>query len=131
MALHTEKRLLWKRNKSNIHAEVVYILMLVVIAPEQSIATEEKPNQRKSVKNGKKVDYMRLHLFWIDSKWKKKGCADNYNLIVDMEKKVYKVYVNPFLAYHRPEDIEVKRKSDIVDYVEYLKQNGFMEVETI
>lgn len=131
MALHTEKRLLWKRNKSNIHAEVVYILVLVEIAPEHNIVTEEKTSQRKSVRNGKKVDYMRLHLYWIDSNWKKKGCADNYNLIVDMEKKVYKVYVNPFLAYHRPEDIEVKRKSDIVGYVEYLKQSGFTEVETI
>ena len=30
---------------------------------------------------------MRLHLFWLDKKWKGKGCADNYNLVVDMENK--------------------------------------------
>lgn len=132
MALHTERRYIWKRNKSNIHVEVVYILMFVVIAPEQSIATDGRPKENRSRRNGKKVDYMRLHLFWIDKKWEQnKGCADNYNLIVDMENKTYKVYVNPFYDYRRPEDIEVKRKSDIIGYVEYLKQNGFTEVETI
>lgn len=89
MALHTEKRLLWKI-QLNTHVEDVYILVLVEIAPEHNIVTEEKPSQRKSVRNGKKVDYMRLHLFWIDNNWKKKSCADNYNLIVDMEQKYIK-----------------------------------------
>ena len=33
---------------------------------------------------------MRLHLFWLDKNWKKRGdCANNYNLIVDMENKTY------------------------------------------
>lgn len=102
-----------------------------MIAQEYNIVMKERQRANRNERNGKKVDYMRLHLFWIDSKWKKKGCADNYNLIVEMERKVYKVYVNPFLAYHRSEDIEVKRRSDIVGYVEYLKQNEFTEVETI
>lgn len=57
MALHTEKRLLWKINKSNIHVEVVYILMLVVIAPEQSIVTEEKPKANRNERNGRSVNY--------------------------------------------------------------------------
>lgn len=74
---------------------------------------------------------MRLHLFWIDKKWKEKGYADNYNLIVDMENKTYKAYVNAFYGYCKPEDIEVKNKSDITDYIEYLKENGFEEVEQI
>ncbi len=75
---------------------------------------------------------MRLHLFWIDKKWKKNGgCADNYNLIVDMGNKTYKLFVNPYYAYHRAEDIEVKKKSDITDYMKYLKENGFKEVEQI
>ena len=74
---------------------------------------------------------MRLHLFWIDKKWKVKGCADNYNLIVNMGNKTYKVYVNAFYGYYRAEDIEVKKKSDITDYIEYLKENGFKEVEQI
>lgn len=77
------------------------------------------------------VDDMRLHLFWIDKRWQERGYANNYNLVVDMENKTYKVYVNPFYAYHRAEDIEVKKKSDITDYMKYLKENGFTEVENI
>lgn len=75
---------------------------------------------------------MKIHLFWIDNKWKKAGdTANNYNLIVDMENKIYKVFINPYYAYNRAEDIEVKKKSDIVDYVEYFKENGFKEVTEI
>ena len=71
---------------------------------------------------------MRLHLFWLDKNWKEKGVADNYNLIVDLENKTYKVYSNAFYGYYNPEDIEVKRKSDITDYIEYLKRKGFREI---
>lgn len=72
---------------------------------------------------------MRLHLFWLDKNWQSKGCANNFNLIVDMDKKTYKVYTNSYYGYYRPEDIEVKKKSDITDYIEYLKKNGFTEEE--
>lgn len=73
---------------------------------------------------------MRLHLFWFDKNWKKRGdCANNYNLIVNMENKTYKVYTNAFYGYYHPEDIEVKKKSDIEDYIEYLKRNRFTEME--
>lgn len=65
---------------------------------------------------------MILHLFWLDKNWKKRGdCANNYNLIVDMENKTYKVYTNAFYGYYHQEDIE--------DYIEYLKRNGFTEME--
>lgn len=75
---------------------------------------------------------MRLHLFWLDKRWRDNGgCANNYNLIVDMEKKIYKVYTNPFYGYDRAEDIEVKWKTDITDYANYLKENGLKEVEDI
>ena len=78
------------------------------------------------------VDSMRLHLFWIDNKWKQnRSCAENYNLIVDMESRTYKFYINPYYGYYKEEDIEAKRKSDILDYMEYLKKNGFKEVEQI
>ena len=46
-----------------------------------------------------------------------------------MENKTYKVYTNAFYGYYKPEDIEVKKKSDIEDYIEYLKENGFTEME--
>ena len=69
---------------------------------------------------------MKLHLYWIDSRWKaERRTANNYNLIVDMENKIYKVFINPYLAYCHPEDIEVKKKSDIEKYVDYLRKNGF------
>ena len=42
-----------------------------------------------------------------------------------MEKKTYKVIINPYLAYCHLEDIEVKKKSDIEKYVEHLRRNGF------
>lgn len=74
---------------------------------------------------------MKIHLFWIDKNWKRNGVANNYNLIVDMGNKTYKVFIDPYYAYNRAEDIEVKKKSDIMDYVEYLKLNGFKEVESI
>ena len=52
---------------------------------------------------------MKIHLFWIDKNWKRNGgAANNYNLIVDMENKTYKVLINPYYAYNRAEDIEVK-----------------------
>ena len=80
----------------------------------------------------KVVEDMRLHLFWIDNKWKQNGgCAENYNLIVDMESRTYKFYIKPYNGYYKDEDIEAKRKSDILDYMEYLKKNGFTEVEQI
>lgn len=74
---------------------------------------------------------MKIHLFWNDKNWKRNGVANNYNLIVDMGNKTYKVFIDPYYAYNRAEDIEVKKKSDIMDYVEYLKLNGFKEVESI
>lgn len=69
---------------------------------------------------------MQLHLYWIDSRWKvERRTANNYNLIVDMENKTYKVFINPYLLYDKPEDIEVRKKSDIEKYVDYLRKNGF------
>lgn len=75
---------------------------------------------------------MKIHLFWIDNNYKKTGrTANNYNLVVDMENKTYQQFVNPFYCYCKADDIEVKRKSDIVDYIKYLKDNDFKEVEKI
>ena len=48
-----------------------------------------------------------------------------------MENKTYKQFVDPFYGYYKADDIEVKRKSDIVDYIKYLKDNDFKEVEDI
>ena len=71
---------------------------------------------------------MRIHLCWVDKNWKSRGYANNYHLIVDMEQKKYRTYTNTYSNCNHPDDIEVKRKSDIVDYIKYLKANGFKEV---
>lgn len=70
---------------------------------------------------------MKLHLFWLDKNWKKKhkGAAEHYNLLVDFETKTYKVYINPYCNYQLPDDIEVAKKTDIMEYKEYLIKNGF------
>ena len=68
-----------------------------------------------------------LHLYCIDKNWKVKGCASNFNLVVYPEDKTYKTFVNPFYGYNKPEDIEVKKKSDILDYIKYLEENGFVK----
>lgn len=72
---------------------------------------------------------MKLHLFWIDKNWKERGYSNNFNLIVDMENRTYKTFINPFYDYIHREDIEVKKKSDITDYIDYLKENGFKIME--
>lgn len=78
------------------------------------------------------VIIMELHLYYLDRKWTKRGdCAHNYNLVVDLDNKTYKIYVSPFYEYERSSDIEVKRKSDIMDYIEYLKENGFVDTDEI
>ena len=54
---------------------------------------------------------MELHLYYLDKRWTKRGdCAHNYNLVVDLDNKTYKIYVSPFYGYECSNDIEVKRK---------------------
>lgn len=73
---------------------------------------------------------MELHLYWSDNNWKKTGgVANNYNLVVDFEKKTYYEYVNPFYGYKGDRHIEVKKKQDIKDYIRLLDENGFTKTE--
>ena len=75
---------------------------------------------------------MRLHLYWLDKNWRRDGStANNYNLIIDIDRKIYKSYINQFYDYRAPESIEVVKKSDIVCYIEYIKYLGFRESEQI
>lgn len=72
---------------------------------------------------------MKIHLYWLDKNWQSRGYANNYNLIVDMENKTYKTYIDSFCGYICLSDIEVKRKLDITEYIKYLKMNGFVEIK--
>lgn len=69
----------------------------------------------------------KLHLYWLENNWQKRGYAMNYNLVVDLGEKTFRTFTNSFYGYENPEDIEVKRKIDIVNYVGYLKLCGFRE----
>ena len=71
---------------------------------------------------------MKIHLYWLDKNWQSRGYANNYNLIVDMEDKTYKTYTSVYCGYSSLESVEVKRRCDIIGYMEYLKANGFTEV---
>lgn len=71
----------------------------------------------------------KLHLYWLDKNWLNRGYSMNYNLVVDLEEKTFRTFTNSFYGYNHPEDIEVVRKSDIYDYVTYLKECGFREEE--
>lgn len=70
-----------------------------------------------------------LHLYWLDKNWQSRGVANHYNLIVYPDSKEYKVFVNAFYDYRKPTDIEVKRKSDITDYIKYLDNLGYNEIK--
>lgn len=75
---------------------------------------------------------MRLHLYWRDKTWKnKKSAAENVNLIIDTDRKLYKIYVNPYYDYRSVESIEVVKKSDILYYISHLKELRFKEDKQI
>lgn len=71
---------------------------------------------------------MFIHLYRLDKNWKKKGVAENLNLIVNYEFKTYKMYINSFYGYDGKDSIEVKKKSDIFDYMETLKKGWFTDL---
>ena len=71
---------------------------------------------------------MMLHLYWIDKNWKKRGYANNYNLVINFKDKTYGAFTNSYCDYIFNRDIEVKRKTDIDEYIEYLKENGYKEM---
>lgn len=71
----------------------------------------------------------KIHLYYLDKNWKKeKRTAKNYNLIIDFENKTFEIYITPILMYTEINDIEVVRKSELLDYVEFLKNNNFKEI---
>ena len=71
----------------------------------------------------------RVHLFYVDKNWIHRGYMQNYNLIVDYAKKQFKTYTNPFYWYTWRDDLEVKKKSDIIDYEVLLEKTWFARVD--
>ena len=68
-------------------------------------------------------------LFWLDKNWKSKGEAENAMLLVDYENKMFKhaiTYMVPSAT--APNSFEIKRKSDLIDYIKLLRQEEFREL---
>lgn len=66
-----------------------------------------------------------IHLYYVDKTWQKRWYAKNYNLIIDYSKQEYRTYENPFYWYSDKNDIEVNKKSDILEYEKRLNENWF------
>ena len=67
-------------------------------------------------------------LWWYDANWKSKGAAEHVVATIDFESKCIKTNV----TYIIPQGInclEVKRKSDLLEYVETLIKAGFRKVK--
>ena len=66
-----------------------------------------------------------IHLFYVDKSRQKRGYMENYNLIINYETKTFKTYTNPYYWYTGKDDIEVRKKSDILDYEKQLEGRWF------
>ena len=66
-----------------------------------------------------------IHLYYRDTNWQKRWYSKNYNLIIDYDKKEYRTYENPFYWYWRENDIQVNKKSDILNLETLLNNNWF------
>ena len=73
--------------------------------------------------------YNTLSLHWLDKDWKRRGYAKNVHLIIDFDNHTYRYLVNFNIPSFGANRIEVKRQSDIDDYVKYLKAYDFKEVD--
>ena len=71
-----------------------------------------------------------IHLYRVDKNRQARGYQRNYNLIIDYAKKTFRTYINPFYWYTGRDDIEVNKKSDILDYEKLLVNNGFIQIES-
>ena len=69
-----------------------------------------------------------LHLYFVDKNWQKRWYMENYNIIINYEGKTFKTYINPYYWYTSKNDIEVRKKSDILDYENQLEGRWFKKV---
>lgn len=72
---------------------------------------------------------MMIHLYNIDKNWQKRGYMENYNLIVNFYHRTYRTYISPYYWYENRDDIQVAKKSDILEYEKMLEANWFQKVE--
>lgn len=71
---------------------------------------------------------MEIKLYWLDTRYRARGYANNLILNINTVEKSYALittYAIPNINERK--NIEVKRKSDILDYVSQLKADGYKE----
>lgn len=72
---------------------------------------------------------MMIHLYYIDKNRQRRGYANNYNLLVDYDKKQFETYTTPFYWYRGAEHIETSKKSDILEYEKMLENRWFIKTK--
>ena len=71
-----------------------------------------------------------LVLWWYDINWKKKGEAKHLVCAIDYAESLFRVKETCVIPQGL-NCIEVKRKSDLTDYIATLKKIGFLEEQII
>lgn len=69
-------------------------------------------------------------LFWKDTNWIKKGAAENIWLYIYIGSGTYRKVITPSCSIYSNNIVEVKRKSAIMEMIEYLNSCGFTEDKT-
>lgn len=70
---------------------------------------------------------MKLHIYWLDKNWQKRGYAENIHLYIDYNTKQFKKVVT-YTNYTSDGSIEAVRKSDILDFIKLLQRDGFTDI---
>ena len=70
----------------------------------------------------------KICLWWFDTNWVKKGAAEHVVVFVDFEKTAFTSYTT-YIVPSGVNAIEVKRKTDLTDYVKLLENAGFKRIE--
>lgn len=90
------------------------------------IIKEIRENIKADDKTDDKVDNdMRIVLFYRDKNWKERGYANHIWLSIYPESKTYQKVVTMYEDIGSNNVVEIKRKSDVADMIEYLKVNNY------
>ena len=73
----------------------------------------------------------RIVLYYADKNWQVRGYANNVWLNIYPDTKNFSKVITMYSDIGQVNIIEVKRKSDINDMVNYLKANGYTEKEVM
>lgn len=72
--------------------------------------------------------FLQQHLYYLDKNWKVRWYAKNYNLVIDYIKKTFYEFTSHFYNYRWDADIQLTRKSDIIEYKKMLEKKWFENI---